>query len=164
MQSGPVTYTTVFDVTVGGYRDWTWTVFGLMFVAVGVGVVLYDLRRHPESRGLRRAFVWLLPMFPLAWTIAVTAQSYSDYSRLKHAVESGHVAFAEGAVEKFVPMPPTGHAMEHFEVAGHRFEYSDFVATAGFNKAASRGGPIRPGLLVRVGYVDGTIVHLEIAQ
>jgi hypothetical protein len=162
--TGPVTYTTVFDVTAAGYRYWTWIVLGLLFVAIAVGVALHDLRRHPERTRLRRAFVWLLPAFPALWTLAVTAKTYSEHARLSSALERGAVAYVEGTVENFVPMPATGHAMEHFEVAGQSFEYSDFVVTGGFNNTASRGGPIRAGLPVRIGHVDGTIVRLDVAR
>ena len=164
MTTGPVIYTTVFDLTAVGYRHWSWTVFGLAFVAVSLGVALYDLHRHPERTKLRRAFIWLLPTFAALWTIGVTATTYSEYVRLSDALETGDVAYVEGTVENFVPMPFAGHAMEHFEVAEHRFEYSDFVVSGGFNNAASHGGPIRAGLLVRIGHVDGTIVHLQVAR
>lgn len=147
-----------------GYRHWSWTVFGLAFVAVSVGIAVYDLHRHPERTTLRRVFIWVLPAFPALWTIAVTAITHSEYTRLAGALESGHVAYVEGTVENFVPMPFAGHATEHFDVAGHRFEYSDFVVTNGFNTAASHGGPIRAGILVRIGYVDSTIVHLQVAR
>ncbi|MEO7576992.1 MAG: hypothetical protein ABIT83_05210, partial [Massilia sp.] len=66
-------------------------------------------------------------------------------------------------VADFVPMPAAGHAMERFCVQQACFSYSDFVIGGGFNNTASHGGPIRAGLPVRVTYVDGDIVKLEIA-
>ncbi|WP_321797617.1 hypothetical protein [Burkholderia sp. BCC1988] len=63
----------------------------------------------------------------------------------------------------FEPMPYGGHAMERFCVGQVCFSYSDYVVTGGFNNTASHGGPIRAGLPVRVSYVDGLIVKLEVA-
>ena len=54
--------------------------------------------------------------------------------------------------------------MEHFDVHGVEFNYSDYIVSAGFNNTASHGGPIRPGLPVRICYRDGEILRLEIAQ
>jgi hypothetical protein len=65
-------------------------------------------------------------------------------------------------VTGFMPMPVTGHAMEHFCVSGACFSYSDYVVTAGFNRTSSRGGPIREGLPVRVTYLGNTILKLEV--
>lgn len=52
--------------------------------------------------------------------------------------------------------------MESFNVNGVKFEYSDYVITPGFNNAASKGGPIKEGLPVRISYIDGTILKLEV--
>ena len=68
----------------------------------------------------------------------------------------------EGEVADFVPMPAAGHAMEHFCVQRVCFSYSDFVLNGGFNNTSSHGGPIRAGLPVRIAYLDGVIVKLEI--
>jgi hypothetical protein len=49
-------------------------------------------------------------------------------------------------------------------VHGVRFQYSDYVITAGFNNTSSHGGPIREGLPVRIWYLDGEILRLDIAK
>ncbi|MGH9970245.1 MAG: hypothetical protein ACREBG_20950 [Pyrinomonadaceae bacterium] len=61
-------------------------------------------------------------------------------------------------------MPFEGHADETFVVDGHRFSYSDYDETKGFNRTQSHGGPMREGLQVRITHVDGSIVKLEIAR
>ena len=38
-------------------------------------------------------------------------------------------------------MPEKGHAVEHFKVNGHYYEYSDFEVSAGFNNTSTHGGP-----------------------
>jgi hypothetical protein len=59
----------------------------------------------------------------------------------------------QGQVEHFDPMPVRGHKNESFDVAGKHFEYSDYDLTnPGFKNAASHGGPIHDGLLVRIHY------------
>jgi hypothetical protein len=44
------------------------------------------------------------------------------------------------------------------------FSYPDYTVTCGFNNTASRGGPIREGLQVRIHYVDQLILRLEVAR
>jgi len=78
-------------------------------------------------------------------------------------MQTGRVNVVEGIVTNFDPMPYGGHKNESFCVARTCFHYSDFDFTGGgFNNTSSHGGPIRPGLPVRVTYVDGTIVRLQI--
>ena len=80
------------------------------------------------------------------------------------AMRNNRAAFIEGIVTDFKPMPYTGHAMESFVVYGVRFEYSDYVITAGFNNTTSHGGPIREGLPVRIWYRAIEILRLDIAN
>ncbi len=65
-------------------------------------------------------------------------------------------------------MPYGGHDTERFTVQGVHFAYSDFIVGAGFNHASAYGGPIRPGLFVRIHYVgpaeDASILKLEIKE
>ena len=84
------------------------------------------------------------------------------YRRAVNAVRNHRAQVIEGVVTDFKPMPYTGHAMESFAVNGVRFEYSDFVITAGFNNTSSHGGPIREGLPVKIWYSGGEILRLDI--
>lgn len=75
----------------------------------------------------------------------------------------------EGRVEDFVPAPYEGHKDESFRVDTVAFAYSDYMITGGFNTSRSHGGPIQPGLRVRIRYLSepplgNTIVKLEIAE
>lgn len=156
-------YQTVFDVTDAGYRAWQMPVFGLVFMAIASGLLVYEYRFRVGVKRLRRKLAWLLASLATSWTLLVSFVTYSEYSRLSGALASGSASYVEGVVERFVPMPYSGHAMESFEVAGKRFEYSDYVVTAGFNHTASHGGPIRAGRTVKVWYVGDTIVRLQVA-
>lgn len=108
-----------------------------------------------------------MPVFIIffgALLVSVGCLSYSSFVGLRDAARSGKVEVAEGQVKEFVPMPYEGHANESFVVNGHRFEYSDYDLTKGFNQSQSHGGPIREGLQVRITYIDDKIVKLEIAK
>ncbi|WP_414447543.1 hypothetical protein AB4851_12995 [Burkholderia sp. 22PA0099] len=77
------------------------------------------------------------------------------------ALAHGKVQQVEGPVTEFMPMPYGGHALERFCVDGTCFSYSDYQPTGGFSNTASHGGPIRAGEVVRVSYLYGTILRLE---
>ena len=104
-----------------------------------------------------------MTFFGIVWTGA-WALNYSLYARLHDAVDRKEYRVVEGRVTEFVPMPYQGHANESFVVSGHRFSYSDYDLTKGFNWTQSHGGPIRENLQVRITYVDDSIVKLEIAK
>jgi hypothetical protein len=87
-----------------------------------------------------------------------------QFNRFLSAYKEGRCKVIEGRVEKFRQMPSSGHGMESFEVAGHRFSYSDFRATPGFHQTRFRGGLMEAGINVRIHYLGNDIARLEIAE
>ena len=85
-----------------------------------------------------------------------------QYLRLRSAYKRHDFLVVEGYVTDLRPMPYQGHQDECFTVQPATFCYSDYDVSPGFNNSASHGGPIREGLPVRVSYVGGTILRLEI--
>lgn len=156
-------YVVAFDLLDAGYRQWTSPAFGLIFVAVGVFLVAFRERIRGPAWA-RRAVAFFFLGFSVLWTIVAFVGTYGQYHSLSRALREGQVEVVEGPVEDFVPMPHGGHAMESFRVGGVPFEYSDYMITAGFNNTASHGGPIEPGLEVRITYVGGDIVRLEVRK
>jgi len=158
----PAAYSLIFDLEREDYGDWCFPAFGLLFVAISVAAVLYERWSRPVQSGWRRALApWACLVFASLWTLALGIATYREHVSLTRALESGSVQYVEGPVEGFVPMPANGHGVEKFEVRGKHFEYADNLVTPGFHTTSARGGPIRPGLQVRVGYVGQTIVRLE---
>jgi hypothetical protein len=94
----------------------------------------------------------------------VLSTTLREYVTLHQAYKNGQYSVVEGRVENFRPMPYEGHQQECFSVYYTRFCYSDFERTAGFNNAASHGGPIRLGLPVKVAYVDNHILRIEVEE
>ncbi|MBA3834001.1 MAG: hypothetical protein H0X34_19350 [Chthoniobacterales bacterium] len=161
-----MSYTTVFDVTQSGYRQWWFAAFGLIFVAVGFALpylIRIGLLRKPP----RWMEVWFRPFFlgfAILWTVVSFAGTASDYFGLAADLRRNRCEVVEGVVEQFDPMPYTGHRDESFVVADHRFHYSDYEVTAGFNQSTSHGGPIRDGLRVRIHCIGNRIAKLEVAN
>ena len=160
-------YTLVFDTSEHPYRNFTFVLPGLIFVLVGAVMVfapqlLEALFRKPLRQ--RYIFRWFFFIFAVIWTFAATSAMWRDASNAGQLLKSRKCQMVEGKVENFHPMPASGHDTERFDVKGVHFEYSDFIVSAGFNNAASHGGPIREGLPVRICYSDGEILRLEISQ
>ena len=154
-------YTTAFDVVQSGYRQGTQAAHGLLFVAVGVGLVF--LRRwipQPPPKFFGQFFLG----FSILWTVIAFIGTGGSYSSLSSALRDGNCGIVEGIVSDFHPMPYNGHEQEWFIVEGERFSYSDYILSAGFNNTASHGGPIHKGLQVRIHHVGNDIARLEVAR
>jgi len=158
-------YRVAFDVAEAGCRYWWFPVSGLALLTVGL-LRLRHQRRHPDpSRSRwRRVEPAAMVAFGVLITISSFGATYGEYRQLVAALEHRDFTVVEGVVHNFVPMPYEGHADESFDVAGHHYEYSDFMVTEGFNNTQSHGGPIRDGLRVRIADVGGRIARLEIAR
>lgn len=161
-------YRIAYDITQAGYNFWPIPAIGLIFVAIGAGLVLnrdqLPVWWTPRPR-VRSALAFCVLGFAVLWTLVAFVSTYRSYRTLSHAVQTpGAVHVAEGRVTGFKPMPPEGHSMERFCVSQTCFEYSDYVLSGGFNNTRFHGGPIREGLQVRVSSVGPTIVKLEVAD
>jgi hypothetical protein len=161
-------YELVFDAGQSGYRNWPFGAGGLIFVCIGAFLVKH--RRNLPTMfpgGMRSkaasAFAYVFLIFSVLWTTVAFTATARDYSAVSNALQNGNAQLVEGRVENFTPMPYVGHAQEYFSVCSVPFSYSDYIMTAGFNHTSSHGGPIRPGLWVRISYVGNTIARLEIA-
>lgn len=162
-------YDLVFDSAQSGYRNWAFAAGGLPFVVIGA--LLVKNRRNlpamfPGGMGPKTAsaFAYAFLVFSVVGTAVAFTTTGREYSTVLGALRRGEAEIVEGRVENFVPMPYTGHAMERFSVCGVPSSYSDYVVTTGFNQTSSHGGPIRPGLWVRLAYVGNTIGRVEIAK
>jgi hypothetical protein len=161
-----VPYHTVFDITVNGYKDWTFPAHGLIFIVAGILAWRYGpthlkgwTRASPFARDAFCSF-WI--GFSILWTVTSFLSTYADYRDLRRKFEEGRFQVVEGVVSEFDP-ETNGHKVERFCVRGTCFEYSTWIVQAGFNHSNAVGGPIRLGLPVRVSYVyGGRIVKLEV--
>jgi len=155
----------IYDANAAGYRQWWFPAYGLIFVAIGLGILIYQHMNPLPTRSIwHRIFPFLFAGFAVLWVSIAFVSTFSDYWELRQALRSGQFVTVEGKVVDFVRMPVAGHANERFNVNGHHYEYSDFQVTAGFNNTQSHGGPLREGLIVRIADVHGRIARLEISR
>ena len=156
-------YTTVFDVTQSGFRQWWFAASGLIFIAVGLA--LPALIRagvfHKVPPFMEKWFPRVILGFAIFWTLASFVGTFGDYWIAVRTMRSNQAQVIEGVVTEFKPMP---RSMESFVVSGVRFQYSDYVVTAGFNNTASHGGPIREGLPVKIWYSGSRILRLDVKK
>jgi hypothetical protein len=170
----PDHFVKVFDVVDTGFRDWKFSVTGLILVAVALANVIYG-DSLPTALKFRIQFLDSWPVakklvrcaflaFALVWTAGAFSTTYGQHLRHQQLAEQNQCRVVEGPVVDFVPMPFTGHAQESFSVAGVPFHYSDYGVTDAFNNTASHGGPIDANAYVRICYDpgDNAILRLEI--
>jgi hypothetical protein len=159
-----VPYHTVFDITVNGYKDWTFPAHGLIFIVAGILAWRYGpthLQGWTRAPFARDALLTFLVGFAILWTVLSFLSTYADYRHLRREFEEGRFKVVEGVVSEFDP-ETLGHKEERFCVQGTCFGYSTYLVQAGFNRSNVAGGPFRLGLPVRVSYVYYQIAKLEV--
>lgn len=131
---------------------WAFVVGPILFVA---GVI----RKRVPDMALGLFFV----VFASVWTGTAYSSSQSAYNRLERLKADGLYRTFEGVVEDYESIPERAPKEERFRVGDRSFGYHGYEWTPGFNRMAVRGGPIRPGMRVRISTLGDTIVRLEIA-
>ena len=146
--------------------------FDLAAAAIGslfflLGIALAALRVGPESGSgewYRRAFGLLFAAFGLGFAVIAVGGGYLQHVSLVSALRTGRDHVVTGVVTNFRPMPANGHGVESFDVAGQHFEYSDSDDRGGFNRSSTFGGPIHAGERVKIAFIKGVILNLQIAR
>lgn len=89
--------------------------------------------------------------------------TWGEYLYLIRAMATDKAEAVEGIVSNF-SAAATIKSTESFEVAGHTFSYSKYALKQGFNALSLEGSPVANGKMVRVHYIEGHILKLEIVR
>ena len=136
----------------------------LSFAVVPGGAFLVGLIAYLVGRRILGAVTLIVAIAILGLS---TWSLLSQYHAIKTAVENKTYGVVQGEVENYVSaseryIPEFGWRHESFTVEGTRFSYHQRTACFCFNQTAVAGGPIRPGLKVRIWHFDKKIIRLEI--
>ena len=128
----------------------------VIFVLIGYGMSAFNIRFNRSKGGKRNyiiVFGIIFGTFALFFAVVIIPHNFSTYYKTKKIYESKEYKIIEGLVEKFRPMPYSGHQDETFTLNGINFSYSDFDESYyGFNNTKSHGGPIDQNKKVRLSY------------
>ncbi len=155
-------WVTIFDVTSEPFR-WGNAGEGLAaiaMVALGVAASLALTRRG------RRGGSWLLA---LSAGVAVffgvrTLDHRREHDDCVAALRNGAGRTLEGHVEQFDPLDSVWDRpwYESFVVGGVRVRYPLLAKGCGFHHTSLEGGPIRPGMHLRVTEWKGELLKVEV--
>jgi len=136
--------------------------FPVGFAVIGVAVDVFRDRIEALAQWdvPRGAPTTMLCVFLLLWTAGSGLGRFGAID-LANQLNRGQADVLEGEVTQFSEVALKS---ECFTVEGRRFCYADSVVSPGFSRTRTYGGPINPGLAVRVSAIGDTIVRLEIAQ
>jgi hypothetical protein len=150
----------IFDVAM---KHFDWRPMEVS-TALFIGGCLSTLR---ERLGLKWGHVGIKNVGSFLISFAVVTAGYvsTDWyvARRDHMrmLAKGNYEVAQGPVENFRPMYYEGRREESFTVEGRTFTYSDHVVTTCFNQPASHGGPVKPGMSLRIEFTGGCILRVE---
>lgn len=165
-------YHTIYDALSSG-PDFSFAEFGLIFVAIGVGLVVARKwlagfwgwpfsRLSDEQRALlMTVFACIYLGFALFWTLSAATSTLHNYHKVKAALANGQASVVTGPVQHFHAWIPH-QSPASFIVASQQFEYWGMGPGEGFQ--SSRPLPIRDGDCVRITSVGDIIVRVERSQ
>ena len=135
-------------------------IVGIGFFSLSFSIIKTQ-KRGEEATGFLPSFFKVVgfivgPLGVLLFLISTLGMmaEHIDYSK---ALETGDVCCVEGYVENFHPMPYEGHDVEHFEIDGVCFDYTDYEIMNGYNQSSSHGGVITGnGQYLKIKYIEST--------
>lgn len=170
-----MTYQVVFDVRTAGPSG---VAIAFFVIGIVVLIVAITLVRRPElmaygSTGKLATKSppkrpWRFLAFASLFAFFTLAGLDGGRAELKRIAERDGCTTIEGPVADYI-LQRGGKPQESFSVGGVHFEYKEFVSNGAFNDTAQWGGPIKPGLQVRVCYLasekfrENLILKLEVA-
>ncbi|MBQ8416155.1 MAG: hypothetical protein IJX13_04570 [Clostridia bacterium] len=144
--------------------EWLEYLQNLIPLAVGSGfftLTFLNMRaqKHRDDiRGFATAFSKILGfiggIIGMLLFLISTLGMLTEHFEYRNALENDSVYSVEGYVQNFHPMPNEGHDVEHFEISGIYFEYTDYEIMNGYNTTASHGGVItQNGQYLKIKYI-----------
>lgn len=151
-------YETIYDIRTTSSVNWYIALWGVAFIVFGVWLVVSDREKAPHGRPLWLRIAWLT--FAVLWTALGVGLPLFNHISHSRALTRGDVRVADGRITNF--RSSSDCKDERFTVAAHSFEYSFYEEMGRFNRPKPCGGPLRPGMQVRISYVnDDDIVKIE---
>ncbi len=150
----------VYDLNTAGYSWWPAIVVGCT-VTSALTILVWGGSRWAKALPFPRT-MWLGPAVAFSVTALAFATSYIAYREALGALRAGNCNVVTGVVENFDPRPPSGHKLESFTVGAHRFEFADSAVTPGFHTTRAQGGPLGPGMCVRLTFRGNDILRAEV--
>lgn len=155
-------YRTVFEVS---YDANGYLLLSLAYFAVGVvvsiGGVVWFRRVKEPARGRTLLVVWCVLWLAFSTLfVGLTVGRTWTYTR---ALRGGGCDVVEGTVEVLHRQPESGHAKGDLVlIQGHKFEVDYFGTTPAYNRTIAHGGVLWNGNRVRLHYLDGHILKVEV--
>ncbi|MFA5507589.1 MAG: hypothetical protein WC314_17735 [Vulcanimicrobiota bacterium] len=162
----PTVFRTVYE-----YSGPPMTSYLLPGIAFFFGLVSLVMLVATWSSGKGTRLVWVgLFFLSVGLTAAASWRIFKTHGPVVKAIGERQIREITGPVEDFVPESIEGAQHESFTVKEVRFEYSDSQQTGGFNNSSTQGGPIGPGITVRLTYFhhpglnQNIIVKLQVPE
>ena len=159
-------YELAYSMSGIGFGPWFVVVLGALLLCAAVLVL-----RGPAPASVKVplfraiAFKTFILLVGVVWTLAGAMQLLTAYRLSRAAANLSTLQVVEGPVRNFHRTTTArGIVTESFCVQSMCFEYSDGHMSSGLNPSDPPSRLIREGRPVRVGYVSGTIVRLEVAK
>jgi|EndMetStandDraft_9_1072997.scaffolds.fasta_scaffold14653_1 hypothetical protein len=166
--AGDMHFLTVFSIENDGYQ-FALQPLSLLFAGFLFVPVVFAVRRlFPDDSSVKAGLIVALGMAVLmAFMVVISSVGISrNYRQMLQQFQEGRFSVSEGPISKLTVGRYKGgrHPQVEFEVAGKRFELSDFTSGPQFTYSRFRRSGLTEGHYVRIIHTGSTIMRLDLRQ
>ena len=156
----------IFEVTYFSNGE---LLISLLFLFIGIIGLIATRRGYIGSNNKipRKSLAYIITIIFTIVGLYMTTNDLKDGYKLKQLLNNGKCEIVQGHVKVLHKEKKSGHDIkggDHIIINNKHFHLSYFIKTLAYKNTIENGGVLKEGVYVRLHYVNGEILKVEIKE